>query len=268
MNTESHSHKNRKKKEKNNREKKIKRNNANIHHVNIHHANIDHINTVDNLDKQHKHELGIAFEKSIKTNKLFYFILFICFYMLKNRDTNTTCYLGLVFSFLFILLFGHVVHRLSHNINFTNVYNKYKKGNINNHIDSILTKVCNVLDFHRITHHDSSINKKPLNIFYEFFNNFLTQGGGLVIFIWFYNRCIDTRVILLWALMYASAHNINYAFLKPTVHIDHHLHEDTNYGLDIADIIFDTKHDLNDIENHNHISINLLIITAFIVYYF
>lgn len=262
--TETHSHhKNRKKKEKNN---KLQNNN----NINAHANGVDKLYKLDKLDEQHKHELCIAFEKSIKINKLFYFTLFICFYMLKKRDTNTapTSYLGLVFSFLFILLFGHIVHRLSHNINFTNVYNKYKKGNINNYIDSILIKVCNILDFHRVTHHDSAINKKPVNICYEFFNNFLTQGGGLVIFIWFYNWCIDTRVILLWALMYASAHNINYTFLKPTVHIDHHLHEDTNYGLDIADIIFDTKHDLNDIENYNHISINLFVVTAFIVYYF
>ena len=76
------------------------------------------------------------------------------------------------------------------------------------------------------------------------------------------------RVILLWALMYATAHNINYLFLKPTVHRDHHLHEDTNYGLDIADIIFDTKYDLTDIEDYNHISINLIVITAIMVYFF
>lgn len=136
---------------------------------------------------------------------------------------------------------------------------------MNGYIDSILTSVFRFMDFHSVTHHDSSINKQPANVCYEFMNNFFTQGGGLVLFVWFCNRCIDMRVILLWALMYATAHNINYLFLKPTVHRDHHLHEDTNYGLDIADIIFDTKYDLTDIEDYNHISINLIVITAIMV---
>ena len=162
---------------------------------------------------------------------------------------------------------GHITHRLSHNLHFLDIYNRHKKNNMNGYVDAILTKVFNLLDFHRITHHDTSINKEPANICYEFLNNFLTQGGGLILFIWFYNRFIDTRVVLLWALMYATAHNINYLFIKPTVHRDHHLHEETNYGLDIADIVFDTKHDLNDVEDHNHMSINLIIITLVIAYF-
>jgi hypothetical protein len=220
-------------------------------------------------EKLHKNELSAAFIKSIKTNKWFYFTLFACFSMFKFQDAilsnKSSSYTGFAFSFIFILLFGHIMHRLSHNVNFTKVYNNHKKGNMNAHVDCILSNFFAILDFHRTTHHDLSINKKPINIFYEFINNFFTQGGLLIIFIWFCNNCIDMRIILLWALMYATAHNINYAFLKPTAHRDHHLREDTNYGLDVADIIFDTKYDLNDIENHNHISINLIIIAAFIV---
>lgn len=229
-------------------------------------------------NNNHKDALNVAFIKSITTNKWFYFTLFICFSIFKLQDLlvlssesssqplsmSSSSYTGLIFSFIFILIFGHITHRLSHNMNFTQVYHKHKKDNINEHVDSILIKLCTFLDFHRTTHHDTSINKNPINIFNEFINNFLTQGGILIIFVWFCNHCIDMRIILLWALMYASAHNINYMFLKPTVHRDHHLHEDTNYGLDIADIIFDTKYDLNDIEDHNHISINLIIITLII----
>ena len=225
-------------------------------------------------NRAHKNALNVAFKKSIIINKWFYFTLIVCFYMFKSQDTaptssssssSSSSYLGLAFSFFFVLVFGHITHRLSHNIDFTKVYNKHKKGNMNGYIDSILTSVFRFMDFHSVTHHDSSINKQPVNVCYEFMNNFFTQGGGLVLFVWFCNRCIDMRVILLWALMYATAHNINYLFLKPTVHRDHHLHEDTNYGLDIADIIFDTKYDLSDIEDYNHISINLIVITAIMV---
>jgi hypothetical protein len=249
-------HKKRKKKEKKNKKQKI--NNEN--------------------NDNHKDVLHVAFIKSVTTNKWFYLTLVICFSIFKLQDvvlssespsslSSTSTYSGLIFSFIFILIFGHITHRLSHNVNFTQVYHNHKKDNINEHVDSILIKICTFLDFHRTTHHDTSINKNPINIFYEFMNNFLTQGGILILFVWFCNRCIDMRIILLWALMYATAHNINYMFLKPTVHRDHHLHEDTNYGLDIADIIFDTKYDLNDIEDHNHISINLIIITLIITYF-
>ena len=219
--------------------------------------------------KQHKDALNAAFIKSIKLNKWFYFSLFVCFSIFKFQDfillSKSSTYTGFVFSFLFILILGHLVHRLSHNINFTQVYDNHKKNNMNPYIDSILSNVCTFLDFHRTTHHNSDINKKTINIFYEFINNFLTQGGILIIFIWFCNRYIDMRVVLLWALMYATAHNINYMIIKPTVHRDHHLHDDTNYGLDIADIIFDTKFDIHDVEDHNHISINLIVITLIII---
>lgn len=220
-------------------------------------------------EKQHKDELNAAFIKSIKLNKWFYFSLFVCFSIFKFQDfilsSKSSSYTGFVFSFLFILILGHLVHRLSHNINFTQVYDNHKKNNMNPYIDSILSNVCTFLDFHRTTHHNSDINKITINIFYEFINNFLTQGGILIIFIWFCNRYIDMRVVLLWALMYATAHNINYMIIKPTVHRDHHLHDDTNYGLDIADIIFDTKFNIHDIEDHNHISINLIVITLIII---
>jgi len=72
---------------------------------------------------------------------------------------------------------------------------------------------------------------------------------------------------MLCALMYATTHNINYVYLKPSVHRDHHIDNSTNFGIDIADILFDTKYNLDDIETHNHVSINLIIITLIIVYF-
>ena len=45
-------------------------------------------------------------------------------------------------------------------------------------------------------------------------------------------------------------------------HINHHKNPDTNYGIEIYDILFNTKNK-NDVsvENYNHYSINLIIIT-------
>ena len=88
------------------------------------------------------------------------------------------------------------------------------------------------------------------------------QGFSIVILI----KTMDIRVILLWAFMYATIHNINYLYIKPSTHQGHHLNSHTNYGIDYMDIILNTKSDFNDIETHNHAAINLLVITYIITY--
>ena len=216
----------------------------------------------------HKDKFNSALKESIKVNKWFYLSLILCFYMFKQSSPDNTSYIILVFSYIFIMITGHISHRISHHLNFTDAYNKYKKNNINSCIDNIILKTCRVLDFHSTTHHDSTINKQPTNILYEFLNNLLAQGGFFIIVVKFFNYFIDFRVILMWALAYATNHNINYLFLKPSTHRDHHLDGNTNYGIDIADIIFDTKYDLDDIEMHNHISINIILVTLFIIYFY
>lgn len=215
----------------------------------------------------HREKIYSALKESIKINKWFYLSLILCFYIFKQSNPETS-YIILIVSYIFIMVAGHISHRISHHVNFTDIYNKFKKNNINPCIDNIILKTCKVLDFHSTTHHDSAINKQPENILYEFVNNILAQGGSLILLVTFVNYFIDFRVILMWALAYATNHNINYLFLKPSTHRDHHLHDDTNFGIDFADILFDTKHDLDDIEMHNHISINLILVTLLIVYFY
>ena len=77
---------------------------------------------------------------------------------------------------------------------------------------------------------------------------------------------IDNRVVFLWAFFYATVHNINYIIVKPITHKEHHINDKTNYGIDIWDIIVGSKYDWNNIETHNHTAINLIIITAVIMY--
>jgi sterol desaturase/sphingolipid hydroxylase (fatty acid hydroxylase superfamily) len=89
------------------------------------------------------------------------------------------------------------------------------------------------------------------------------QGLGVVFII----KLIDIRVLLLWAFMYATVHNINYLYVKPTTHKDHHVNHHTNYGLDFVDILLNTKYDYNDVEQHNHAAINLILITYVICYF-
>jgi hypothetical protein len=219
------------------------------------------------LNKDKKYS---ALKESIKVNKWFYLSLILCFYMFKQSSPDNTSYIILVFSYIFIMVTGHGSHRISHHLNFTDAYNKYKKNNTNRWtcMDNIILKTCRVLDFHSTTHHDSAINKQPSNILYEFLNNMLAQGGFFILVVKFVNYFIDFRVILMWMLVYATNHNINYLFLKPSTHRDHHLDGNTNYGIDFADILFDTKYNLDDIEIHNHISINIILVTLLIIYFY
>jgi hypothetical protein len=243
----------------------ILENNHNTQKNKIH--NHTNSNTTEEIIK-HKKLINNALKESIIKNKWFYLSILLSFYIFKKYSPLhvNTSYCILAYSFAFILVIGHVVHRVAHNVQVVKEYNKYRKSSTNKYVDYIIIKVCEFFDFHRVIHHDTSINKKFSNIVYEFINNFMIQGGLLVGFVWFYNNFIDNRVVLLWALLYATLHNINYSFIKSTVHRDHHLHDNTNYGIDIADIIFDTKWDLNDIEDHNHYSINIILIAICIMY--
>lgn len=214
-------------------------------------------------DKPQDKQVNILFE-SIKKNYIYFLSLFFCLYKFKQNKKYDSSYIKLIFSFIIISIIGYFSHYVSHHINFAELYATY--DNIltrNNTINNISTNICSFLDFHDVTHHDTSINKQIKNIIYEFLNNIVMQGVGLVIFI----KLMDIRVIILWAFMYATIHNINYLFVKPTTHSDHHLNPHTNYGIDFVDIMFNTKYDWNDIETHNHGAINLLIITYVICYF-
>jgi len=230
------------------------------------HVNPKNKNTEEII--KHRNVINNALKESIIKNKWFYISVLFAFYIFKKYSPLNvkTSYCILAYSFIFILVIGHIVHRISHNLHFVKEYKKHKKSSTNRYVDYFITKGCEFFDFHRVIHHDTSINKKFSNIAYEFINNFMIQGGLLVGFVWFYNNFIDNRVVLLWALLYATLHNINYSYIKSTVHRDHHLHDNTNYGIDIADIIFDTKWNMNDIEDHNHYSINIILIAICIVY--
>ena len=128
-----------------------------------------------------------------------------------------------------------------------------------------MLKMVKFLEFHPKTHHNSNINTQFKNIIFEFINNLFTQGFFLIIIIKVI-KYINIKIVILWAFFYATIHNINFLFIKPTTHRDHHLDNTTNYGLDIYDIIFGTKYNWGDIENYNHGVINMIIITIIIYY--
>ena len=135
-------------------------------------------------------------------------------------------------------------------------YNKYS--------DYIINLVCRFMDFHSITHHDSEINKKPINILYESINNAFFQGIGLILFINMISK-LDYAMIIFWVLFYVTVHNINFNVNPSWIHRDHHIKPLTNigFGFDFWDIIFGTG---NSTESRPDMAINIIAITGLIYY--
>ena len=211
----------------------------------------------------------VAIYKSITQNYIFYIVLLCCLVAFTKYTThNRSCFILSLCSIVFVTFYGYMVHLLSHYMQ-TNVSNLYKTySNIftrNKYINWMALKMLDFGEFHAKTHHNSDINKQFTNIALEFINNAVTQGIILIV-IKYILGLIDNRVIVLWALFYATVHNINYLVVKPSTHTEHHIDSKTNYGIDIWDIIIGSKYDWNNIETHNHTAINLIVITAVIIF--
>ena len=205
-------------------------------------------------------------KKHIIINYPFYIVSSICIYFLSCKPSNKKSFLNMMSSFIFIAYSGFFIHMISHNIHYTSMYNNYPVIYKNIPIiDVYIRNFTWFLDFHHETHHDTEINKQFKNQFLEGVNNFVMQGAIGVIAGTLYNM-LDWRMFLFWGIFYASFHIINYTYLEPTVHSDHHTNIYSNYGIDIFDILMGTKNNWNDIEDYNHFSINMIILTTIIYF--
>ena len=87
-------------------------------------------------------------------------------------------------------------------------------------------------------------------------------------------------IIIFWGLIYATVHIINYNIIESKEHISHHNRDLSknkaynkennkvyNYGIDILDILFDTKYENdNSVENINHYAYNCIILLVIIIF--
>jgi len=219
--------------------------------------------------------------KSIKLNYIFWItalisVIIISFYT-NNNETIISKVVSGIITLILSMYFGYTIHSFSHTQDACMFYNnKYAKTRpkLNKAINKFLTYT---FDFHDKIHHDSSVNKQPLNIIIEFIQNFIFEGGLLLLLFTTlidfkmsfnsYNFKFNNAIIFLWALWYSTMHNINYNLSPPTQHTNHHKEYNTNFGIDTLDIIFDTKYDIENIEIFNHGAINIIIITFFILYF-
>lgn len=218
-------------------------------------------NDVEEIDK--KVNTSYPLITSILTNLVFYIITFLCLIFISYYSDSGI--ISTIITFILTSFLGYFSHYNSHHIKFVDFYTKLDNYITRNSLlNCICLNVCYFLDFHEITHHNSDINKTPINLFYEFINNFVTQGGLLMILIYI-ARCMNLYVCLLWGLLYSTVHIINYSLYPSLSHNYHHYNKYTNYGIDIWDILLGTKNENTPVENMNHYGINLIILTPLII---
>ena len=207
--------------------------------------------------------------QSFKLNYQFYLVLFVCVLLISHySDTNI---IWALITIIFISAAGYASHYVSHRINALELFEKLDNDNYltkNEYAKTGMRLFCKMIDFHDQIHHDTSINKTWENIAIEFAMNFYVQAGAFIIIIYI-ARQLNIYVITLWGLMYATIHNINYDITPSATHILHHVDKTTNYGIDIWDVVFNTKYggdnSTDKLENINHYAINTAIITAVIL---
>lgn len=216
--------------------------------------------------------------RSLKLNYMFFTSLVSCLYLLTKCNSKCKSYINTIVTFIIVTVFGWWIHYFVHKNDFEKMYIEnddfmFIKNNW------LLNKIANSMiywaNFHDKIHHDTDINKQPFNWVFEFSQNFIMEGGLLLFFSKYFNISLhigrtfklNNSVLLLWALLYSTVHNINYIILGCDQHEKHHINPHTNYGIDTLDILFGTKYEKNNIENLNHASINLIVITSIILFY-
>ena len=193
-----------------------------------------------------------ALRQSVQKNAVFYIVLLVCVCALARageRSFTCTLFTVIVTSFLaFYINYGY-------NCLFFQPW--YET------IDTMLTR-WSVL--YSLIHQPAKTVNTPLNpLHWSTLGGSALKAGGVLLLLKYILNLTDTKTILFWALMYPSVHNINYYFLKPRAHMEHHVYPHSNYGIDIWDLVFGTKHNWTDIEVHNHAAINSVVITALIL---
>lgn len=186
-----------------------------------------------------------ALWQSIRHNIPFYTVLLVCISVLAwagERSLQCT-----FLTFVFISFFSFWMMYMSKNASYTTWYDQ---------CDTLLTR-CSFMDniMQGTTYHPWS----------NYVFDVLKAGGYVILIKWILNLA-NNKAIVFWALLYPTVHNINYLYLKPLAHMEHHVDPHTNYGMDMWDLIFGTKHDWSKLEVHNHAAINCVFITAFILW--
>lgn len=179
---------------------------------------------------------------SICENYKWWISVFLCLFIVNDFKINKE-YIFYITTFILTMMYSQTFHYLLHMdtfypINIVHVYHHSVSNNIS-YILEILYEIL-VLCY-------PIIIKYLLNYYYGENKEFL-----------FYTCRV--WAIVLYIFFYITMHNINYSILKVNhIHRIHHDELFRNLSPDIFDILFYTKTDITDIENTDHMVINLYV---------
>lgn len=203
------------------------------------------------------------FFKSIKINYIFWIVITLSVLSIQTASKTNTIFES-YFSLVYAMICSYWFHYLCHSYDFESIL-------VSDDSYSITKIFAKFLDFHDKIHHNSEINKTPINILIELADNIgMTSLCGIFNSFTILGKTINISkpVLILWGLLYTTAHHINYNILEVSeMHKEHHKNKYTNYGLDSFDILFDSKYS-NKIENYNNASINIIILTIIILNFY
>jgi len=167
--------------------------------------------------------------------------------ILINYKTDNNIYIA-IFTFYYVTGWSYFTHLLYHQPWFSLI------GQIH-------------LFHHNPIYHDSSIV-----FIIEALLDFFVFGGFILIFFgiqlekFLGFKIFNHYIILFWALFYTSYHLLNYHYIKPDAHKQHHITNGiNNYGPEWFDILFHTKTDNTEFENLNSGIPNLIVIAIIIL---
>ena len=126
-----------------------------------------------------------------------------------------------------LFLTSYAIHIVSHAAWYTTFAEKYNPDFI----------------FHKMVHHDPTTGGDARNLFHECVQNFFSTS-----LLWFPPTFLVLHVpsCIRFGFIYASYHLLNQGILAPRAHELHHQDTSYNYGYDFMDVLFDTKHPLDE----------------------
>lgn len=235
--------------------------------------------------------------KSLKVNYIFWITFLMCIIYLSinygdQKSGNIIKIISGVLTAFACIIVGWMVHKMAHTIDYTNtftiIYNEYFSF-LPKWCKKIIDVLCFYADFHTKVHHNPKVNKIWYNLLIEFIQNIIIITiGPLYVssiiklkIVLFSSYFIPNNIIIIfWGLIYATVHIINYNIIESKEHISHHNQDLSknkaynkennkvyNYGIDILDILFDTKYENdNSVENINHYAYNCIILLIIIIF--
>ena len=184
--------------------------------------------------------------------------------ILKNKNEKINIANSIIENYKCFLFFAIAIYLIS--------YENYVWGLYSFNIVTLLSYWSHYLshtttNFFTIIHHYHHENDNFFSYYSEIFLEIFIIGIFIPLQYVLNINIVNYWIALFVVFLYSSLHNYNYSILKVNnVHKLHHTNVETNYGPDLLDIMFGTKHPLESkVENIEHYRMNILLSTIVVL---